>query len=50
MASVDNSEPGAKGALMLEALLLPEATRLENLPAGKKDVLCKGQATTIVLW
>ena len=44
------AEPGVKGILSLESLVLPEGTSMENLPPHKKEALNKGSATTFALW
>ena len=50
MASMDSAEPGVKGSLVLESLVLPEDRPMENQPSIKKDVLKREAATTLNLW
>ena len=50
MADLVSAEPGKKGTLLLESLVLPEDTPFESLSPVKKEVLSRGSARSIVLW
>ena len=50
MANLTSAEPGAKGTLLLESLVLPVETPMENLAPAKRTALGKASATTFVLW
>ena len=50
MANISSAEPGSKGTLIFESLLLPRNRPLEALPTVKKDVIKSGAATTFHLW
>ena len=43
-ANMSSAEPGVKGTLMLESLVLPESSELESLPHNKRQVLTREPA------
>ena len=50
MADVTSSEPGTRGSLMLESIILPDDSPMENLAPAIKEALSRPSATTFVLW
>ena len=49
-ADMASAVPSTKGLLLLESIILPEDSPMENLAPAKKESLAKGSATTFVLW